>query len=491
MKEEKAIEQFIRIQMERPLKESERLRLNDILRESPEALDIWLDHCEMETWLAASGDMISGESLRGYPVPSGRVQGTLSKQPARKRAFILLSIAAALGVLAIVGSQISQPSPESDSVTAEVEKPSLSPQENYEKVVANIPTVASKQRPPTGFVNASHIPSEEVDFNNDIRPILADNCFHCHGPDGESRKAKLRLDTEEGASKVIEAGDSSSSEIMVRLFENDPDEVMPPPDFHKELTDREKELLKIWIDSGAPWDKHWAFEKIEQAKIEGDNPIDFFIHEKHIEKRLKANPEADKYALARRAALDITGLPPTPAQLASFLEDDSADAYEKFVDNLLASPHYGEHRARFWLDAGRYGDTHGMHLDNFREMWLYRDWVIDAFNSNQPFDQFTIEQLAGDLLPNPTKPQLIATGFVRNNSSTSEGGSIPEELKVRYMSDRTETMATVFLGLTAGCAACHDHKYDPISQKEFYQLGAFFNNASDPPMDGNMRSTLR
>lgn len=341
-----------------------------------------------------------------------------------------------------------------------------------------------------------------ADFNRDIRPILAEKCFHCHGPDGETRKADLRLDTEEGAfadlggyAPVVKHS-PEESEIVVRIHEEDPDLVMPPPEFKKPLSESEKALISQWIEEGANWAEHWAFrqpefdpEVIASADGWSLNMIDHFIRNKQRDLQLGPNQEADRFTLARRAALDITGLPPSPEQLQTFIDDPEPDAYERYIDRLLASKHFGEHRARFWLDAARYADTHGLNFDNYREMWLYRDWVVKAFNENKPFDQFTIEQLAGDLLPSPTKSQLIATGFVRNNASSSEGGSIPEELAARYMTDRTETMSTVFLGLTAGCASCHDHKFDPISQKEFYEMAAFFNNATDPPIDGNMRDT--
>ncbi|MDF1753599.1 MAG: DUF1553 domain-containing protein [Verrucomicrobiales bacterium] len=342
---------------------------------------------------------------------------------------------------------------------------------------------------------------ESPDFDSEIRPILAEKCFQCHGPDAESRKADLRLDTKEGAFgnlggyQAVVPGDSSNSELAIRIMDQDADSVMPPPGFQHQLSEAEKQLLIRWIDSGANWKQHWAFEPISKPAVSDEpnswrkNPIDYFIQKKHFEQGLDTNPPADRYALARRASLDIIGLPPTPSELEDFVRNSDPDAYLHYIDKLLDSKHYGEHRARFWLDAARYSDTHGLHLDNFREMWPYRDWVIEAFNRNLPFDQFTIEQIAGDLLDSPSKSQLIATGFVRNNASSSEAGSIPEELRVRYMTDRTETVATTFLGLSAGCAACHDHKFDPISQKEFYQLGAFFNNSVDPPMDGNMRDT--
>ncbi len=351
-----------------------------------------------------------------------------------------------------------------------------------------------------GDIAGQTTPSE-ITFMGHIRPLLAEKCFHCHGPDAQSRKADLRLDTREGALSdlggyfAIKPGDPRNSYLIDRIMDKDPDSIMPPPNYHRPLTITEKKLLVNWIADGAKWQNHWAYEALSHTNIiafaDGwsRNLIDYYIKQGHTAKNLTPNPEADRHTLARRAALDITGLPPSQLELHRYLSDPGPNAYEKYVDRLLASPHFGEHQARFWLDAARYGDTHGLHLDNFREMWLYRDWVIDAFNRNQPFDQFTIEQLAGDLLPNPTKQQLIATGFVRNSPTSSEAGSIPEELAVRNLIDRTETMATVFLGLTAGCASCHDHKFDALSQREFYQMAAFFNNSIDPPMDGNMRDT--
>jgi len=353
-----------------------------------------------------------------------------------------------------------------------------------------------------GFTSLTgHTQPKKISFAGHIKPILAEKCFHCHGPDSKSRKADLRLDTREGAFAdmggyfAIKPGDPKDSELINRILDKDPDSIMPPPDSHKPLTLEEKNLLIAWIASGARWRDHWAYEALSSSKVisyaDGwsKNLIDYHIKLGHADKDLVANPKADRHTLARRAALDITGLPPTQLELHQFLSDSAPDAYEKYIDSLLNSPHYGEHQARFWLDAARYGDTHGQHLDNFREMWLYRDWVIAAFNNNMPFDQFTIEQIAGDLLPNPTKSQLIATGFIRNGTTSSEAGSIPEELAVRNLIDRTETMSTVFLGLTAGCASCHDHKFDALTQKEFYQLAAFFNNSIDHPMDGNMRDT--
>ena len=341
------------------------------------------------------------------------------------------------------------------------------------------------------------LPAATIEFNRDIRPILSDNCLACHGPDPGSRKAGLRLDLESGAGDVVKPGDAAGSELIRRINSADPDEIMPPPDSHKQLTGTQKKLLAAWIKAGAKWEAHWAFitpqrPAVPSPKDDGKwarNPVDRFVLAKLNELKMKPNVEVDRHTLGRRAALDLTGLPPAREALSVFVEDNKAGAFNRYVTTLLRTDHAGEHRARYWLDAARYGDTHGMHVDNYREMWPYRDWVVRAFNNNMPFDQFVVEQIAGDLLPKPTIDQRIATGFSRCNITTSEGGAIPEELNVRYMVDRVETTATVFLGLTAGCAVCHDHKYDPLSQKEFYSLGAFFNNTTQPPMDGNEKDT--
>ncbi len=341
-----------------------------------------------------------------------------------------------------------------------------------------------------------------IEYNRDIRPILTENCFSCHGADSASRKAGLRLDSFEEATAqradsvpAIIPGNPKESELIRRVFADD-DDLMPPTDSHKKLTRAQKDLLKQWIAAGAEYQPHWAFvapvrpelPRVKNAKWV-KNPIDRFILARLEQEGLKPALEADRRTLARRVSLDLTGLPPEPEIVETFVADSTPDAYEKLVDHLLATVKWGEHRARYWLDAARYGDTHGIHIDNYREMWTYRDWVINAFNENMPFDQFTIEQLAGDLLPQPTLEQKIATGFNRCNITTSEGGAIDEEYLVLYTRDRTETTSQVWLGLTAGCAVCHDHKYDPLSQKEFYQLAAFFNNTTQKAMDGNVKDT--
>jgi hypothetical protein len=332
-----------------------------------------------------------------------------------------------------------------------------------------------------------------VEFNRDILPILSDNCFHCHGPDKAHREADLRLDTEEGAIAKLESGQrailpgkSNESELVRRIMSPDAGERMPPPDSGRKLTAAQRELLVRWIDEGAQWQKHWSL--IPPARPELPSVTDkgwprvawdALVLARLNREGLKQSPEADKATLLRRVTFDLTGLPPTIADLDAFLADESATAYEKVVDRLLASPRFGERMATDWLDAARYADTNGYQTDGVRYMWRWRDWVIDALNRNMPFDQFTIEQLAGDMLENPTLEQKIATGFNRNHRGNAEGGIIPAEYAVEYVVDRVDTTATVWLGLTLGCARCHDHKFDPVSQKEFYELYALFNNVPE------------
>jgi hypothetical protein len=337
-----------------------------------------------------------------------------------------------------------------------------------------------------------------VDFRRDIRPILSDSCFHCHGPDESTRKAKMRLDTKEGAMAErkgrfpVVPGKPDDSEIFRRIFSNDPDEQMPPPDHPRQLNPNQKELIKKWIAQGANWQEHWAFQKAvrpELPKVKNRrwprNEIDHFILARLEREGLKPSSEAEKTILLRRVTFDLTGLPPTPEEIEAFLKDKSANAYEKVVDRLLSSPRYGERMATDWLDASRYADTNGYQVDRERDMWRWRDWVIKAFNENKPFDQFTIEQLAGDLLPNATLEQKIASGFNRNHRINMEAGSIPEEFFVEQVIDRVDTTSTVWLGLTMGCARCHDHKYDPVTAKDFYSMYAFFNNVAEQGVDRN------
>jgi hypothetical protein len=341
-------------------------------------------------------------------------------------------------------------------------------------------------------------PAQGPEYNRDIRPILSENCFTCHGPDKSSRKAGLRLDVREEAmdAGAMVPGNPEKSPFIERIFAQDPKQQMPPAKSAHKLTEAQKSLLKRWIAAGAAYQPHWSFippQRPQPPLVKNPawvrNPVDAFILDKLEKQGLQPAPEADRSALARRVSLDLTGLPPDPADVEAFAADQAPAAYERLVERLLQSPHWGEHRARYWLDAARYADTHGIHFDNYREIWTYRDWVIDAFNRNMPYDQFTFAQLAGDLLPGHTLDQLVATGFNRCNITTNEGGVIPEEYLVLYTRDRTETVARVWMGLTANCAVCHDHKFDPLSQREFYSMAAFFNNTTQRAMDGNVKDT--
>jgi hypothetical protein len=356
------------------------------------------------------------------------------------------------------------------------------------------------------LVPAAFAAGAEVQFNRDIRPILADACFHCHGPDPAARKASLRLDTEAGFfssrekdGPTIIKGDPDKSPLYQRLVTTDEDDIMPPPDEHKPLKPHQIALVREWIAQGAPWQPHWSLiaptrpaEPAVQAKTWVRNPIDAFVLASLEKAGLTPAAEAPAPALIRRVCLDLTGLPPSPELLGRYVNQAKdgllPDAsYQALVDELLKTSAYGEHRARYWLDAARYADTHGMHFDNYREMWPYRDWVVGSFNRNQPFDQFTIEQIAGDLLPNPRQDQLIATGFQRCNITTNEGGTIDEENLANYASDRVQTMGWVYMGLTTNCAQCHDHKFDPFTQKDYYSMAAFFRNTTQQAKDGNVK----
>ena len=349
-----------------------------------------------------------------------------------------------------------------------------------------------------GRMAAARAAEPSLEYNRDVRPILAEACLACHGPDSAARKADLRLDRREVAVDMgaIAPGDPDASEMIRRILSEDETERMPPPETKKTLTQAQKDTLVRWISAGAEYQPHWSL--IAPVRPEpptvgnawwARNAIDRFIAARLEAAGLAPAPEADRRTLARRLSLDLTGLPPTPAVVEEFVNDTAPDAYERLVDRLLATPQWGEHRARYWLDAARYADTNGIHFDNYREMWSYREWVISAFNRNMPFDQFTIENLAGDLLPEATMDQKIGSGFNRCNMTTNEGGAINEEYLVLYARDRVETTSLVFMGLTAGCAVCHDHKFDPLTQKEFYELAAFFNNTTQAAMDGNVKDT--
>jgi Protein of unknown function (DUF1553)/Protein of unknown function (DUF1549)/Planctomycete cytochrome C len=339
--------------------------------------------------------------------------------------------------------------------------------------------------------------AQSVDFDREIRPILADQCFQCHGPDENARQTDLRLDRREsvfadlGGYRAVVPGDLQESELITRVSTADADLRMPPPESKKRLTAHQIELLKRWVREGAKWNEHWAFvppqlPKVPEVKDRNwpTGAIDRFILARLEKNGLSPSPVAERRTLVRRLYLDLIGLPPSAAEVRAFIHDERDGAYERLVDDLLNSPHFGERLAIPWLDQTRYADTNGYSIDGGREMWLWRDWVIDAYNDNMPFDQFLTEQIAGDLIPGTSEPQIVATGFLRNHMITNEGGTIPEENLVNYAADRVRTTAEVFLGLTMGCAQCHDHKYDPITQRDYYRFFAFFNELADVGLDG-------
>jgi mono/diheme cytochrome c family protein len=326
----------------------------------------------------------------------------------------------------------------------------------------------------------------DVSFNWDVRPILSENCYTCHGPDDAQRKGDLRLDVRASLADPDRRGgpliDPDDSELLRRIASDDPDDRMPPPDHGDALTDAEIAVLTQWVQEGAEYEPHWSLVKPERPDAPetggswARNDIDRFIYALLDEKDIAPSPEADQRTLIRRAYLDLTGIPPTPGQVDAFVNDDQPGAYERVVDELLASPHFGERWARHWLDAARYADSNGYSIDAPRSIWPYRDWVIDAINENKPFDEFVVEQIAGDLLPDATRDQRVATGFHRNTMINEEGGVDEEEFRVKAIIDRVNTTGAVFFGLTLGCAQCHTHKYDPVTQDEYFGLFAFYNN---------------
>ena len=340
---------------------------------------------------------------------------------------------------------------------------------------------------------------QTIQFDRDVRPILSDRCFHCHGPNEHDRQAGLRLDKVDGpngASQVIEPGSLLDSDLWYRITSED-DDVMPPPDSSKKpLSASEKETIKRWIEEGAAYADFWAFvvpSKPDLPVVDDERwslqPIDRIVYHRLEEEGLMPNPIADRRTLIRRLSFDLTGLPPTRDEIRAFLNDSSPDAYERLVDRLLASPQYGEHMTKYWLDLVRFADTNGIHHDHYREMTPYRDWVIRAFNQNLPYDEFVKYQLAGDLYPEPTKDQLTATGFHRLHLIIDVGTVLPEESSMRNVVDRVTAVGTAFMGVTVQCAVCHDHKYDPVTTKDFYQLYAFFNNLDGAPETGGRQGT--
>ncbi len=345
--------------------------------------------------------------------------------------------------------------------------------------------------------------NEAVSYNFHIRPILSDKCFACHGPDANKREANLRLDTEEGAFAALKespgkfalvAGNIEQSEVYHRITSTDPSELMPPPESNLSLTEKEIELIKAWIKQGAKYEPHWAFVKAEKPTLPektewATNEIDLFALQKMEEIGLESNPEAKPHELIKRASLDLTGLPPSPEILDKFGDFSGENTYEDLLDGLLADDAFGEKLAILWLDISRYSDSYGYQDDNIRSQWPYRDWLIHAFNKNLPYDQFLTWQLAGDLMPDATKEQILATAFNRNHKYTEEGGVIHEEYRIEYVLDKTNTFSKGVLGITMECAQCHDHKYDPISQKEYYQMFAFFNNSLEKGFEGDVSTS--
>ena len=345
------------------------------------------------------------------------------------------------------------------------------------------------------FARAQESPEQNIDFGRDVLPVLSDACFHCHGTDLSTRKADLRLDTKDGLFSVVEKdGDPEDSYLFERIMAEAPDERMPPADSHRQLTAKEKEVLRRWLEQGAPWSGHWAFEPIKSPLVPGvndpaiRNSIDAFVRNSLASSGLTPSRQADRNTLLRRASLDLTGLPPSPEIAAAFLNAPSEktdEAWGALVDQLLNSAAFGERMASVWMEVARYADSDGYQLDQIRSQFPWRDWVIRAFNDNMPYDQFIIEQLAGDLLENATDSQIIATGFNRNHILNGEGGVDPDETRIEVVADRSETTSTVFLGLTMSCCRCHDHKYDPLTQEDYFRFFAYFNNVEEDGRAGD------
>ena len=497
------LHQLIALMLEDQLSTTDAERLESLLANDPEARRIYAEQCQLHARLAMDESLQA--SLKAKPLidldESGNAEADKRSNSILNRFPSYAGIVAASAAISFIGvlTVLNFSSETTPQNPAETTTALLSPQEVYEQ--ADFPESGNLNRPPPNFATITSSASEKtISFNRDIRPIFSENCYSCHGPDANSREAELRLDIEANAfaahgdfDPAIQRGDPENSPLYQRITSSLKSDIMPPSDSHKVLSEAQKQEIRQWIEEGAEWEAHWAFLVPRKHSVPhsdwGTGPIDSFLIANMKQAGIRPNPQADKATLARRLALDLTGLPLDPREVDRFLEDTSPKAYENLVDKLLDSPAFGENQARYWLDAARYSDTHGLHLDNYREIWPYRDWVIDAFNDNKPIDTFIVEQIAGDLLPSPTIEQRVATGFNRCNPSTSEGGAIDEEYRAIYAKDRVETTATVFLGLTMGCASCHDHKFDPLTQTDFYQFAAFFNNIDGPIMDGNAYDT--
>ncbi|MBK1832713.1 PSD1 and planctomycete cytochrome C domain-containing protein [Roseibacillus ishigakijimensis] len=472
------------------LDSSQEKALNDLLRRSPEARAELLQQARVDSLLHELG----GER----PAQVVPFKAISPEEPSRRARWPVWTATAA-AALTIAGVVLFAERPQllAPEVAVGQENPrplerkSLSREETYSQAIAKLQEAGSQKRAVAQSPALAAAPGERISYNQHIRPILSENCFHCHGPDPATREADIALHEPEFAFAEMDGiapivpGDAKASEVVARILDqHDP---MPPKDSNRSLTFEEKELLQRWIDEGAEYEKHWAFVppvKPEPPQV-GDsgasvhNPVDQFVQAKLAEKGLEPAPPAEPEVLARRASLALTGLQPDLALLDAYLADPSEAAYERFVDHLLASDAYAERMALFWMDAARYADTDGYQNDHGRTNWPWRDWVIQAYRENMPFDQFTIEQLAGDMLPQATASQRLASAFNRNHRQNNEGGALAEEFLVENVIDRVETTSTVWLGLTTGCARCHDHKYDPISQREFFQLYAYFNNINE------------
>ena len=499
---------------ERELTDWERERLWELLEGNPERISAFSDHCFVGADLGAITDRELLEAGIEPPIRNVVSMPRRDRSPTALPKWRYFTAAGAL-VAAVVIFLVSGPSGsgEADPVavvapdpmpgdevrtveTGAVRKANLTLDDPTDEAVAlSGPAALSNSRNPRGGKpeGAATVP-EKISFNHHVRPILSENCFFCHGPDEKTQEAGLRLDSAEAATAdlggyaAIVPGDAEKSEAWVRILSDDPDELMPPADSHRELSPADREILRRWINDGAQYDPHWAFmtpEKVEVPTLESDwvkNPIDAFILDRLNHESLEPNPAASARTFLRRLSLDLTGLPPVPSELAAFEKQyrlDPDTATSKAVARILSSPHFGERMALGWLDAARYGDSNGYQQDGNRHQWPWRDWVVKAYNENMPFDQFTIEQLAGDLLENPDDEQIIATAFNRNHMLNGEGGAIKEEQRINYVIDRVDTTATTWLGLTMACAQCHTHKYDPIQHDEYYQFFAFFNNVPE------------
>ncbi|MDF1812883.1 MAG: PSD1 and planctomycete cytochrome C domain-containing protein [Verrucomicrobiales bacterium] len=490
--EENHFHQLLQRSFEGRLTDSETRELREWLKKDPDAVERYLEHCRMESWLRDPA--LHSEPEAGKVVSLAEVEKT-GETTAKDRPFWSGRRLAAVGVAAVVLlCGIVWQSGLYPVLSGTIQGTVSENTRDWKSLVA---TTGSQSHPPLAGNRVPDSRSQKpVRFNRDIRPIFSETCFHCHGPDEEGRRADLRLDVATATQKDAEGfqpivpGDAEASEVWWRIISEDEDELMPPPKSHLAITAGQKKLIKRWIEEGAEYEGHWSFAApsrpdVPEIAVKDGNEIDAFIYRRLAEEGLQPEPRADRRTLARRLYLDLTGLPPGRDEIRAFLNDTEPGAYERLVDQLLASPHFGERMAVSWMDQARYADTNGYSIDGGRHMWLWRDWVIHAYNSNLPFDQFTIEQLAGDLLPNATEPQLIATGFNRNHMITHEGGTIPAENLMNYCADRVKTTSEVFLGLTMACAQCHDHKYDPVSQRDYYRFYAYFNSIGDKGLDGN------